>query len=387
MASSTHIPSVIAPRIEHKETVKLTTTKEANKEVVVERSDPYYWMKDKKDAKLVQYLESENEYQEREMSHTKELQDTLYKEIVGRMNEDDVSAPYPYGNYEYYYRNEKGKQYPIYCRRACENGQVVGEEEIYLDLNEIYDKNKLSFLSLGAAKVSSDHRILAFAIDTTGGEIYSCYFKDLTTGKLLNDRIDRMGGGFQWANDNGNTGFYTVLDHTLRPYKVYRKKLNIESLSDEDPMILKLPSPQDNELVGNEEIADDLMFTDEDERFWVSIGKSLSQQYLTISSGSKITSEIWFLDANTPNGDFACVKPRATGLEYELAHNGSYFYIWENGNGCRNFRLVRVPAGTSDLSTFQDAEEVFPYNDDRFIDYLVSFKDHIAVFVREEGLQ
>lgn len=351
-------PSIIAERIEHRQLIHGE-----------ERIDHYYWLRERENPVVAKYLESENEFQEEQLAHTKELQQKLYEEIVYRMNEDDISAPYKHGNWMYYYRTEKGKQYRIYCRKQYNpdgKQQELEQEQVLLDLNRIYEDMKLNFLSLGVYRVSPDHSILAYALDTTGGEVYTCYFKDLRAGKVLKDKIEKMGCGFQWANDS-STCFYTQLDHALRPYQIYRKHVN---LSDEE----KSPSP------------DELLFTDEDERFWVKISKSLSGQYLFLGTESKITSEYWFLDANNPMGKFQCIKKRTYGLEYSVAHQGNYFYILENSNGYRNFRLVQVPAGSDLIESFENAEEVFPYDDNRMMDHLICFKEHIAIFIREEGL-
>jgi oligopeptidase B len=335
-----------------------------------ERVDNYFWLREKQNQKVVQYLESENQYQEQQLEHTKQLQQELYDEIVGRMNETDISAPYKYGPYMYYYRTEKGKQYRIYCRKRAESLELLdqSQEEVLLDLNQVYEEEKTEFLSLGIYRVSPDHNILAYSLDLTGEEIYMCYFKDLTTGVVLKDRIslsETMGHSFQWAND-ASTCFYTTQDAALRPYKVWRKVVNRS-----DPDSVSEPK---------------CIYTDEDERFWIGVSRSMSGQYLFISSESKITSEYWFLNADHPNDELKVIKKRQQDLEYNVAHQGDYFYIWENGNGCRNFRFIRVPVGTTNIESFGDAEEVFPYDDNRMIDYMTSFKNHIALFVREEGL-
>jgi oligopeptidase B len=182
------------------------------------RVDDYYWLREKTNPEVIAYLEAENTYADAVMKPTEAFQETLYKEMVGRIKETDENVPYRLGDYYYYSRTEKGKQYPIYCRKK---GSLDAREEITLDLNELAKGQK--YLALGAYQVSDDGHLLAYSTDITGFREYTLYVKDLRTGKLLSDRIEKV-GSVNWAADN-RTFFYTTEDAAKRPYRLYRHTL------------------------------------------------------------------------------------------------------------------------------------------------------------------
>ena len=179
------------------------------------RIDNYHWLRDRNNPKVIEYLKAENAYTEAKMKHTKKLQNTLYKEMVSRIKQTDLSVPVKYGPYYYYTRTEKGLQYPIYCRKK---GSLKAEEEILLDQNTLAKGHK--FFSIGVFAVSPNHRYLAYSTDTTGSETYTIQIKDLKTGQLFPEKIPNTYYSMAWANDN-RTFFYTVLDDAKRPYKLF----------------------------------------------------------------------------------------------------------------------------------------------------------------------
>ncbi len=316
------------------------------------RTDYYYWLRDRKNPEVIQYLEAENNYTKMKMAHTEALQDSLYRELKSRIKENDASVPVRWGGYYYYSREEAGKQYPIFCRKQ---GSLEAPEEILLDQNELARGH--GFLSLGAYRVSPDHNLLAFATDTSGNEVYTLYVKDLRTGELLPDTVTAIDGNVRWADDN-KTLFYTKQDAAHRPYKLFRHTLGQTS-------------------------ADKVIYTEQDEKFWLDIGKTKDEKYLLINLGSKITSEVRFLDAAKPAGEFKLIEKRKTGREYSVEHRAGFFYIVTNDKAL-NFRLLKTPVESPGYANWK---AVLPYNEAVKLDGISVFKNYIALFERSEGLK
>ena len=183
------------------------------------RVDPYYWLRERDNPAVLAYLEAENSYTEAMLAHTETLQDTLFEEMKGRIKETDESVPVAHGGYFYYYREEKGKQYRIYCRKK---GSLDAPEQVLIDLNAEAEGH--DYLRMGNYMVSPDHSLLAFALDTDGSETYTLRIKDLTSGELLPDQIENTYYGLEWSNDN-RTLYYTTLDPAQRPHKLHRHRL------------------------------------------------------------------------------------------------------------------------------------------------------------------
>ncbi|KAL0485489.1 ptrB [Acrasis kona] len=358
---STLIPPV-AERIDHKTHVHGE-----------ERNDPYFWIREKTNQKVIDYVTKENEYLEGEyMKSTAPIQDQIYEEFKARIKQTDENVPYIKKGWYYYSRTVEGKQYSLQCRKKkLDNGQMSDQEEVILDLNKISDEENLKYLSLGVVRLTPDQNTMAYSLDKKGDEIYTLYFKDLTTGEQLpgSGKLTNMGRSLQFFND-GRTFLYTTLDSQLRPYKVHKLVMT----KDFDPVH---PEP---------------LFVEEDERLWLGISKSLSEQFITILSGSKTTSEAWVVDANNPQDDFKVILPRIQGLEYYLTHHGQHFYIYENSNKRTNFRLIRIPVtAANNIKSFDESneeaiEQVLEYEHTRHIEGVSSFKDFLAIWVREDGL-
>ena len=190
------------------------------------RQDNYHWLREKTKPEVIRYLEAENAYTEASLAHTKDLQKTLYREMVGRIQEDDEDVPVRRGNYYYYSRTESGKQYRIYCRKQ---DSLDAPEEVLLDLN--VEAQGKAYLGLGIYRTSPDHSLLAYSLDTDGAECYTVHVRDLKTGEDLPDRVENTSYSFAWANDN-RTFYYTTQDAAKRTYKLFRHKLG--SSSDEE---------------------------------------------------------------------------------------------------------------------------------------------------------
>lgn len=307
--------------------------------------DKYHWLKDQnpleKRPEIIEYLKAENDYSASIMVPYKDLSSKIYDEILSRINEDDQEAPVYHDPYFYYSRTEKGLSYPIKCRKLG----MDGEEQVILNLNEL----KHEYMSLGSVRVSPNHKLLAYTIDLDGGEKYSVYIKNLDTGEFIPEEFPKTAGELEWANDN-NTLFYLTLDHTQRPYKVF------------------------SHTIGEKDAK--LIYQEDDEKFWVSIEKSTSQQYIFISSGSSLTTEYHYINAFEPNRCLKMFLKRNFAHKYYLYHQGDRFLILTNGSKkYLNFRLCSCPIESVDESGW---EEVVNY--DPFINIIdvVPFKDYVV---------
>jgi oligopeptidase B len=318
-----------------------------------ERVDNYYWLRERGNPEVIAYLEAENEYTEDLMKHTQKLQDKLYKEMVSRIKETDLSVPVKWGDFYYYTRTEEGKQYQIYCRKR---GSLEAEEEIVFDVNELAEGK--DYYYLGVYQISPNHKLVAYAFDTTGSERYTLRVKDLETGELLPDVIDSISTSVEWANDN-KTLFYAIADEAWRTYKLFRHTLG------EDPA------------------NDKLMYHEKDDAFFLDIGKSKSQKYLFLSLESMTTSEVHYLDADDPVGKFRVIHPRQHEMEYSVHHHDDQFYIVTNDDA-KNFKLMRVPVSEPSKKNWK---EVIPHRDSVKLDRIEVFRDFMVLYEREEGLR
>ncbi len=317
------------------------------------RIDNYFWLRDRDNPEVIKYLEAENKYTEEVMKPTEELQKRLFDELLSRIKETDLSVPEKIDSFYYYTRTEEGKQYQIYCRKK---GNLNAPEEILLDANELAKGH--NYLDVGVYKVSPDHQLLAYSIDTTGAEDFTLYFKNLNTGKELTDVIPNTSYSAEWANDN-NTVFYNTLDEAKRPYKLYRH------------------------LLGTDPKNDALVYHEKDEAFNLDLKKSKSKAYLFLVLESETTSEDWYLDAYHPDGDFKIIQPRQHEMEYSVEQHGDKFYILTNDNA-KNFKLMQVPITNPSKENWK---EIIPNRDSVKIDGIEVFKNHLVVYERERGLK
>lgn len=320
----------------------------------VKREDDYYWLRDKNNPATIDYLKAENAYTEAVMAHTKGLQDKLFKEMKGRIKETDVSAPVKDGPYYYYERTEEGKQYRIHCRKK---GSLNAIEEVLLNENELAAGH--DYFRVGNFEVSPDHRLLAYAVDMEGDETYTLRVKDLATGKLLPDEIQNTYYSVEWSSDC-KVLFYTILDESMRPFKAFRHVLGDDSKNDV------------------------LVYHEPDDRFYVTLSKTLDQKYILVSLESQVTSEVRFFEADKPTGELKMIQPRQQNMEYNVAHHEGEFYIVTNDGGAVNFKLVKAPVATPDKSHWS---EVIGHRADVRIESVEAFKDFMVIYDREAGLQ
>ena len=311
--------------------------------------DNYFWLREKTNPEVVAYLKAENEYAEKMLAHTKPLQEKLYNEMLSRIKETDLSVPSKSDGYFYYVRTEKGKQYPAILRKK---GSLDAPEELLLDLNELAKGKK--FMGLGTFAVSDDGNLLAYSTDETGFRVYNLFVKDLRTGKLLPDSADDV-GAVMWAADN-KTLFYVSKDAAKRPYRLYRH-------------VLGSSQP-------------DLLYEEKDTTFNLYGGRTRSRKYLMAISDSTTTTEIRFLPAAQPEGEWKILGARKENRLLNADHHGDYFYIRTNDVG-PNFRLVRTPV--NDVSE-ESWKEVLPQRPDVMLESIDCFAGHYVLSERENGL-
>lgn len=317
------------------------------------RVDDYFWLNDREDKEVIQYLEQENAYLHQVLSPTKKFQGDLFREMVGRIKQTDLSVPYKLRGYYYYTRYEEGKEYPIFCRKK---GSLDAAEEIMLNVNQMAEGS--NYYDVTGLTISPDNRLLAYGVDNVSRRKYTLYIKDLTTGKIMKESVPNTDGSYVWAADN-QTLFYDVKDEvTLRSYKIRKHKLGTEATADTD------------------------VYEEKDETFGCGVYKSKTNDYIFIGSYSTLTSEIRCIRADQPDAEFRVIQPRQRDLLYDADHFGDYFYIRTNA-GARNFRLMRTPVTQTTMNHW---EEVIPHRTDVLLDSYEIFRDYLVLNERQNGL-
>jgi len=318
------------------------------------RIDNYFWLNDRENPEVINYLNQENAYYQSMTSHTKDLQESLYEEMKGRIKEDDSSVPYFYNGYYYITRFETGQDYPIFSRKK---GSLSADEEIMFNCNELAKGH--AYFKLGGLSISPDNKFATFGVDIVGRRIYTIQIKNLETGEILADKIENATGGSVWANDN-NTIFYVRQDEvTLRSDKVFRHKLNTDSKEDV------------------------LVFNETDDTFNVSISKEKSRKYIVIGSGSTLTTEYRILNSDNPNGEFEVFQTRVRGLEYSISHYEDSFYILTNKDKATNFKLMKTPENRTEKKFWKD---LISHREDVLLEDIEIFKNYLVVEERSNGL-
>lgn len=314
--------------------------------------DDYSWLRDKKNPEVMAYLEAENAYTRAEMEHTEGFQKALYQEMLSRIKEDDSTVPARLGEYWYYTRTETGKAYPIHCRKK---GSVDGPEEVLLDENELAEGHE--FFDLGDAEVSPNDLLLAYTADFDGSENYTLYVKNLMTGELLADRVEKISDEIEWANDNA-TLYYVRLDQaTHRPWQMFRHRL------------------------GDVATADTLVFQEADEAFFLSMGKSKDEKYMFVDLSSHTSSEVHFFSADIPDASPILFAERRPNIELGMEHHEGWWYIVTNEDAT-NFKLMRTRVEQPGREHW---EEVIPYDPLVKIDDIETFRDFLVIYGRRGG--
>ena len=326
------------------------------------RVDDWYWLRDRDDPEVIAYLQAENDWTEQATAHTAALQERLFEEIKGRIQETDVSAPVGYGDWWYYTRSFEGSQYGVHCRRPRQTGESAAaaladtsDEQVLLDENVLAEGHE--YFALGALQISADHTRIAYSTDTEGDEVYTLRVRDLAAAADLGDEIPGTYYGVEWSKDNAVL-FYTVLDDAKRPWRVFRH------------------------TVGDNAANDVLVYQEDNQAFHVGLGKTRSREWLVIASQSAVTSEAHVIPAADPTSDPRVVAERRQDIEYDVEHHGDRFFIVTNDRA-ENFKLVEAPADSPGPENWRD---VVPHRDDVRLLGVDAFADDLALYERAEGL-
>ena len=318
------------------------------------RVDNYFWLKNRDDPKVIEYLEKENHYFKKMTSDTEDFQETIYNEIKKKIKEDDQSVPYFLNGYWYLTKYQKNKNYPIYLRRKSD---LNSKDQILFDCNLLAEGYE--YFNLSNIKISPNNKFAAYSVDTLSRRLYTIRIKNLHTGEVLNDQIINTSGGFAWANDN-KTLFYTNRDSdTLRNDKILRHEIGTKSKDDK------------------------IVFHEKDNTFYTSVSKSKSNKFIIISSHSTLTSEFQFLDANKPLDNFRLFNQRKRGLEYSINHYEKFFYIITNIDNAKNYKLMKTPIGGTE---YENWINVIDHRKDVLIEGIDIFKNYLVISERANGL-
>ncbi|KAA6438725.1 S9 family peptidase [Dyadobacter flavalbus] len=317
------------------------------------RVDNYFWLKDKTNPEVINYLKAENTYTDTVLAHTKALQDRLFAELKGRIKEEDESVPTLNNGYYYYSRDQKGKQYSIFCRKK---GALTAPEEVLLDCNKV-SEGKSAFIFAGY-QISDDNNIFAYASNFTGSYAeFTLKFIDLRTGKPLPDVVDKV-VGFAWSADN-KTFFYTTYTPALRPYRVMRQQLGA-----------KAPAS--------------LVYEEENELFNVYVSRSKSKKLIYVTTESFTSSETRLLPADQPTTTPVIFLPRQKDIQYNLNdHPDHFFLMWKDPRN-KNKKVYALPkTGYQDRKTWQ---EVIPHNPKTLIERIDVYQTFMVIQSRSNGL-
>ncbi len=333
----------VAKKVPHKLTIHNDT-----------RIDNYYWLNNREDTEVLDYLNAENEYTKSALQHTEEFQKALFEEMKSRIKEDDTSVPYKLNGYWYITKFETGKDYPIYIRKE-EN--LSAPEEVLFDCNTMAKSH--AYFKLGGISISPDNTMAAFSTDIVSRRQYTIQIKNLKTGEVYSDQIKNTTGSITWANDNKSL-FYAKKDEvTLRSHKIFKHVLGTDAEDDIE------------------------VYHEKDDTFNTFIYKTKSKKYLVIGSSSTLSTEYRVLNADTPNEDFTVFQKRTRDLEYSIAHFGDSFYIITNADDSNNFKVCKTP---ETHTTKDNWEDIIPHRKNVLVEDIEIFKEYLVVNERENGL-
>ncbi len=324
---------------------------EAHKDL---RIDNYYWLNDRENPEVKAYLEAENAYYKAETSHLNKFSENLFEEIKSRIKEDDESVPYFLDHYWYQAKFETGKDYPVYYRYYK---SLRAKPELLFDENEM--AKDFDYFKLTGIAISPNNQMASFGVDQVSRREYTIQIKNLETGELYPEKIEKTTGSSCWANDN-KTLFYTRKDpQTLRSYRIYKH------------------------VLGTDVNDDILVYEEQDETYNCFVYRSKSKQFIVIGSSATLQDEYRFIDANTPDAPFKLLQERTPKLEYSAMHYGDYFYLLTNKDKAQNFKLMRTPIQHTGVEHW---EEVIGHRHDVLIEDVELFKNYLVLTERFNGL-
>jgi len=319
------------------------------------RVDKYYWLRDdtRSQPEVLEYLHQENDYGREVMASQQALQDDLLQEIISRIPQREVSAPYIRNGYRYRHIYEPGNEYAIYQRQS-----VLSSE--WDDWTTLLDANQRAshseFYTMGGLDISPDNTIMALAEDFLSRRQYGLRFRNLETGNWYPEVLDNVSPDFVWVNDSETVYYVRKHATTLLPYQVWRH------------------------TVGSPTQQDELVYEEKDDTFYVGLSKTTSQHYITIHLASATTSEVLLLDAELPDAQPLCFLPRRKEHEYSLDHYQHTFYLRSNRDG-KNFGLYRTKVRDE-----RRWEALIPARDHIMLEGFTLFTDWLVVEERQRGL-
>lgn len=317
------------------------------------RIDNYYWLNDRENQQVIDYLNSENDYTDEIMKDTDEFQLKLFNEIKSKIKEDDETVPFKLNGYWYITRFETGKEYPIHSRKK---ESLSAKEEIMFDVNQMAEGH--NYYALGGVNISENNRLSAYGTDTLSRRIYTIRIKDLETGKILDDKLENTTGSSVWATDN-QTLFYTRKDKSLRAYQIWKHRL------------------------GTPQSADELVFEEKDDTFDCFVYKTKSRKYIIIGSSSTVSNEYRFIDAGNPDAEWNILQKRERNLEYSIEHYQDHFFILTNKDKATNFKLMKTPVDQTEKENWVD---VIPHRPEVLLEGIEIFKNYLVIDERSDGL-
>jgi oligopeptidase B len=332
------MPAPVAPKRPHQRTIHGVTTE-----------DPWFWLRDKSESEVIAHIEAENRYAAEILKPTLGLQDTIFNEIKDRTQETDLAVPAQRGGYWYATRTEEGKAYAIRIRM---HGGPDGPTELILDENK--EAEGEAYFRLGNFAVSTDQRHVAYSVDTSGDESYTTSIREINTQEDLSDVLVGCRYGLAWSDDD-RCLFYTVADEALRPYQVWRHE------------------------IGTDQADDVVVFQEDDDRFYLGLGKTRSGEFIVITADSAITESAWVVPAGEPAAAPRAVLPRVEGVEYSIDHKGDEFWVVVNDEGSDG-RLVTVPVSGGRPT------EMVSHVEGRNLSFPMCFSQHVLVWGRSGGL-
>lgn len=318
------------------------------------RTDQYYWLNERENPEVINYLEKENEYYQEFMKPYQKFEKDLFEELKSRIKENDESVPYFLNGYWYQVKYQEGKDYPIYVRKK---EKIEAAEEVIIDVNELAEGHE--YFNLSGLSISPNNKYASFGVDRVGRRKYTLQVKDLEVNEILPTKIELTTGGSVWANDN-KTIFYTRKDEqTLRSNQVFKHQL------------------------GSEPKEDKLVFQEDDETFISYVYKTKSKEFIVIGSTSTTTDDYQILNANQPEDNFKPFAKRKQGVEYNIEHYKDHFYITTNLDGATNFKLMKTPIEKTSVKNWQ---EVIPHKEDTLIEGIDVFNEYLVTSERYNGL-
>lgn len=315
------------------------------------RVDDYYWLRERDNPEVIEYLEAENTHTDEALSPFKGLQGILAEEMKARIKQDDESAPYRRGDYFYYTRYEEGNEYPIYARKK---GSLDSSEEILLDVNLL--AGDADYFSVRGFSVSPDDRLAAYGVDTAGRRFYDIYFLDLDSGELLADIVANTTPNFAWANDSQTILYGKQHPETLRSFQIRRHQLGDEN--------------------------DSLVYEEADETNYLYLSKSTSAAYFYLTSSQTLSTEVRYVSADAPNDDATLFLPREENHQYFVTDGADRFYVLSNDDA-KNFKLMEAPLDSTDKNSWKT---IVAHREDALIEDMEVFSNHIVVSLLEKGL-